>query len=87
MRNPTASGSANTATPAEPRSNGTLFSPAPIYPEYEEAKLARSLTFWRTIMGETDPTVRRILADRTPERAAAELVRGCRLADVNVRKN
>ena len=25
-----------------------LYSPAPIYPEYEEAKLARSLTFWRT---------------------------------------
>ena len=63
-----------------------LYSPAPIYPEYEEAKLARSLTFWRTIMGETDPTVRRILADRTPEQVAADLIRGCRLADVNVRK-
>ena len=38
-------------------------------------------------MGEADPTVRRMLADRTPEQAAAELVRGCRLADVNVRKH
>ena len=34
----------------------TLFSPAPIYPEYEEARLARSLAFWRQEMGESDPT-------------------------------
>ena len=32
-----------------------LYSPAPIYPEYEQAKLARSLAFWRQTMGESDP--------------------------------
>jgi hypothetical protein len=63
-----------------------LYSPAPIYPEYEEAKLARSLTFWRRAMGESDPTVARVLDGRTPEDAARALVRGSKLADVNVRK-
>ena len=58
------------ATPAAPRSNRRLYSPAPIYPEYEEAKLARSLAFWRRTMGESDPTVARVLAGRTPEAAA-----------------
>ena len=37
-------------------------------------------------MGESDPTVARVLAGRTPEDAARELVRGSRLADVAFRK-
>jgi hypothetical protein len=65
----------------------SLYSPAPIYPEYEEAKLARSLSFWRQTMGESDPIVRTVLAGRTPEDAAASLVRGCKLADITVRRS
>ena len=64
----------------------TLYSPAPIYPEFEEAKLAHSLAFWRRTMGEPDPTLAGVLAGRTPEQAASELVRGSRLADVALRK-
>ena len=63
-----------------------LYSPAPIYPEFEEAKLARSLAYWRRTTGASDPTVVRVLNNRTPEEAARDLVRGSKLADVAVRK-
>ncbi len=63
-----------------------LFSPAPFYPEFEEAKLARSLALWRRTRGESDPTSARVLAGRKPEDVAGELVRGTKLADVAVRK-
>jgi Peptidase S46 len=63
-----------------------LYSPAPIYPEFEEAKLARSLTFWRSTMGDTDPEVAFLLAGRTAKEMAAEMVRGSHLSDVTVRK-
>jgi hypothetical protein len=63
-----------------------LYSPAPIYPEFEEAKLARSLAFWRRTTGESDATVARVLAGRTPDDTARSLVRGSRLADVAFRK-
>jgi hypothetical protein len=64
-----------------------LYSPAPIYPQYEEAKLARSLTYWRRSVGDTDPTVTQVLAGRSPLEAAAALVQGSRLADVAARKS
>jgi hypothetical protein len=63
-----------------------LYSPAPIYSEFEEAKLARSLAFWRRTMGASDPTVVRVLAGRSPEELAHALVAGTRLADVARRK-
>ncbi len=63
-----------------------LFSDAPIYPEYEKAKLAHSLDFWKGMMGADDPMVERVLRGRTPERAAEELVNGTKLADVALRK-
>ncbi len=63
-----------------------LYSPAPIYAEYEEAKLARSLAFWRRSIGESDPTLVRVLNGRTPAETARKLVSGSRLADVAFRK-
>jgi hypothetical protein len=62
-----------------------LFSDAPIYPDYEKAKLAHSLAYWKRLMG-GDPMVERVLRGRTPEQAARELVDGCKLADVALRK-
>ena len=62
-----------------------LFSEAPTYPEFEKAKLARSLAFWKSKMP-SDPMVERILHGRTPEQAAADLIDGTRLAQVGVRK-
>ncbi|MGE3820069.1 MAG: S46 family peptidase [Isosphaeraceae bacterium] len=63
-----------------------LFSEAPIYPEFEKAKLAQSLSFWRDKVGATDPLVASVLHGRTPEQAAEDLVNGSKLAEVDVRK-
>jgi hypothetical protein len=62
-----------------------LFSEAPIYPDFEKARLARSFTFWKSQMPD-DPMIERVLRGRTPEQAAADLVDGTRLADVKPRK-
>jgi hypothetical protein len=63
-----------------------LFSEAPIYPEFEKAKLAHSLEYWRKHAGPDDPIVERVLRGRTPEEVAKTLVDGCKLADVATRK-
>jgi hypothetical protein len=63
-----------------------LFSTAPIYPEFEKAKLAHSLAYWKEKVGESNTMVVRVLRGRTPEEAARELVDGSKLADVEVRK-
>ena len=46
-----------------------LFSEAPIYPEFEEAKLAHSLAHWKKLMPD-DPLVERVLHGRSPAEAA-----------------
>jgi len=63
-----------------------LFSPAPIYPEYEKVKLGWSLTKMRELLGVDDPLVKAILGADAPETVAARLVDGTRLADVALRK-
>ena len=63
-----------------------LYSEAPIYPEYEKAKLAHSLAYWKKAMGDDDPIVQKVLRGRTPQQVAAELVDGTKLADVAARK-
>ena len=62
-----------------------LFSEAPIYPEFEEAKLAHSLARWQELMP-LDPMVERVLHGRSPAEAAKQLVEGSKLADVSVRR-
>jgi hypothetical protein len=62
-----------------------LFSTAPIYPEFEEAKLAHSLAEWRKAMP-GDALVERVLSGRSPAEAARQLVQGTKLADVEVRR-
>jgi hypothetical protein len=62
-----------------------LFSEAPIYPEYEEAKLADSLAHWKKTMPD-DPLIERVLEGRSPEAAAKDLVAGSKLADIAVRR-
>lgn len=64
-----------------------LFSDAPIYPEYEKAKLVNSLSFWVSKVGKDDPVVKQVLGSKTPEQLAAELVDGSKLADVSLRKS
>ena len=62
-----------------------LFSEAPTYPDFEKAKLARSLAFWKA-QRPGDPMVGRVLRGRTPEQAAADLVDGTSLGEVRARK-
>lgn len=63
-----------------------LFSPAPIYPELERARLAGSLSFLAEQLGGGHPFVAKVLAGRSPAARAAELVAGSRLFDVAERK-
>ncbi len=63
-----------------------LFSPAPIYPDLEEAMLAVVLQESLDKLGPRDPHVRAALGGRTPKEVAHELIAGTRLADVEIRK-
>lgn len=63
-----------------------LYSTAPIYEDFERMKLADSLAFMRDEFGATNPLVVRVLAGKTPEERAAELITGTRLRDVDARR-
>ncbi len=62
-----------------------LFSPAPLYPEFEQAKLAHSLAGWKAAMPD-DPMVERVLHGRSPGEAARQLVEETKVADVEFRR-
>jgi hypothetical protein len=63
-----------------------LFSPAPIYPELEEAMLTFSLQASKDGLGPDDPWVKAILDNKTPAQVASEAIRGTKLADPAARK-
>ncbi len=65
-----------------PRLQQTLFSAAPIDPEYEKTKLAWSLSTLRAQLGADDPLVKLILARESPEAVSEHLIDGTRLGDV-----
>ena len=62
-----------------------LFSEAPIYPEFEKAKLAFSLGYWKQIEP-NDPLLAEILKGRSPAEAASALVSTTKLGDVAERR-
>ncbi len=62
-----------------------LFSSAPIYPAFEEAKLAHSMAEWKRAMP-ADPLVERVLHGRSPGEAARQIVMETKLADVDLRR-
>ncbi len=62
-----------------------LFSEAPIYPEYEEARLGQSLAYWKKMQPEM-PLVQQVLRGRSPEDAARAFVRDSKLASIPLRK-
>jgi len=64
-----------------------LFSPAPIYPEMEVARLTSALQFDLNGIGPNDPWVKSVLEGRTPAETATQLVTGTKLADPAVRKS
>ncbi len=63
-----------------------LYSPAPIYPELERAKLTASLTFLAETLGGDHPTVKLVLAGKNPAARADELIEGTKLFDPAERK-
>jgi hypothetical protein len=63
-----------------------LFSPAPIYDDFETQKLADSLGLFVETRGGDDGLVKKVLAGKAPSVRAAELVQGTKLRDVAVRK-
>ena len=63
-----------------------LYSPAPIYDDFEKAKLSDSLAFMRDEMGANNEIVKRVLQGKSPEERANELIDGTKLKDVDARK-
>src|ERR1043166_7987941 len=58
-----------------------LAAEAPLYPDYEKMKLTDSLAFMRDEYGASNPLVQKVLAGKTPEARAAELIDGTKLKD------
>lgn len=63
-----------------------MFSPAPVYPAIEIARISGSLEQAFAELGSNDPFVKMALNGRTPKEAAAALVNGTKLADPAVRR-
>jgi Peptidase S46 len=63
-----------------------LFSAAPIYPEFEEARLGESLAHWKLRMPD-DPLLQQVLQGRAPGEVARQVVTGSKLADVSTRRS
>jgi len=63
-----------------------LFSEEPIYDGFEQARLASALTFLANQLGYNSELVQKVLAGKSPEERAAELIKGTRLKDIAVRK-
>ena len=63
-----------------------LFSTAPIYDDLETLLLADSLGMYVEWAGADDTLVQKVLAGKSPQQRAAQLVHGTKLADVAVRR-
>jgi hypothetical protein len=63
-----------------------LFSPEPLYDDFEQLKLANSLTWLVMQLGDKNPLVQLVLAGKSPHERAAELISGTKLKDVELRK-
>ena len=64
-----------------------LYSPAPIYPEYEIARMTGALSLDLEQMGPNDPWVKGVLEGRTPAETANQLVSGTKMGDAAFRKS
>lgn len=64
-----------------------LFSPAPIYPELEIARMTSAMEEAQNQLGGNDPWVKAVLDGKSPKEAAAYLINGTKLTDPAVRKS
>lgn len=63
-----------------------LFSPAPVYPGMEIARMTGALEMDLAEMGPNDPFLKIVLDGRSPKEAATQLINGTKLADPEFRK-
>jgi hypothetical protein len=63
-----------------------LFSDKPIHNDLEILSLADSLTYMSEQLGAEDPTVKKVLAGKSPRARAVELINGSRLRSVDERR-
>jgi hypothetical protein len=63
-----------------------LFSDAPIYEDLETLELGDSLSMYAEMKGMENDLVRKVLAGKSPDARAAELVRGTKLKNVEERR-
>ncbi|HEX8700122.1 MAG TPA: S46 family peptidase [Myxococcaceae bacterium] len=70
----------------QPALKANLFSPAPLYPEFEIARLEFSLTKLREELGADHPFVKKVLGKESPLKLATRVVNGSQLRDLAVRK-
>ncbi|MFL5343532.1 MAG: S46 family peptidase [Hyalangium sp.] len=70
----------------QPAFKAQLFSPAPIYPELEIARLEFSLTKLREELGPDHPFVKKVLGKESPLTLATRVVNGTQLRDPKVRE-
>ena len=63
-----------------------LYSPAPIYPEFEVMRLESALSQMAEQLGASDPVVVAALAGKSPRARAAECIYGSKLMDIEERK-
>jgi hypothetical protein len=63
-----------------------MFSPAPIYPDMEIARITGALELDLAEAGPNDPWVKLVMNGKTPREVATELVNGTKLTDPEVRK-
>ncbi len=72
---------------ALPRLEQQVLADVPVYPDLERLTLSFSLERMREWLGPDEPTVRRLLAQDSPDSLAARLIDGSRLGDPAVRKS
>jgi hypothetical protein len=63
-----------------------LFSEEPIYDDFEKVKLGHSLTWLAGVLGYENPMLQKILAGKSPQERASELIDGTKVKEVAARK-
>jgi Peptidase S46 len=64
----------------------SLLSKEPVYDDFEIVRLANSLTFLANQLGGDNEIVKKVLAGKSPQQRAAELITGTKLKDAELRK-
>jgi hypothetical protein len=72
--------------PRKPQIERQIGSETPVYPEFEKARVTVGLELMRDKLGADHPLAKQVLAGKTPEDRAAELVNGTKLGDAAYRK-